>query len=110
MAYKEPVVYELETDIDGEPVTVFFTYDEGDPGCYSGLPENCWPSEPESVEFEKVMYKGVDILLMVLLMVESQVKELSEKCINYVNEEKGAAENAAAEAEFEARREAMLDI
>lgn len=95
--------YEFETEVNGEPVTVTFTYDPGDPGNYCGLPENGWPSEPASLEFESVMFKGVDILP--IIDGTSMADELVEKCIEYME---GCAESAAedkAEAQYEARKE-----
>lgn len=49
-------VAEVEIDVEVE-----YAYHKGDPGRYSGPPENCYPSEPAYVEIIAVMHNGVDI-------------------------------------------------
>lgn len=39
------------------------TYSPGDPGRFSGLPENCYPPEPEEVEFTASLF-GTELDLM----------------------------------------------
>ena len=40
---------ETETEL-----VIHFTFTPGDPGRYSGPPENCYPAEPAEVEFDSV--------------------------------------------------------
>ena len=41
----------LETETE---LVIYFTFTPGDPGRYSGPPENCYPAEPAEVEFDSV--------------------------------------------------------
>jgi len=44
-------ISECEFEVD-----VTFHYRPMDPGCNSGLPEKCWPTEPAEVEIIKIEY------------------------------------------------------
>jgi len=102
MAYKQPVPEEFTTEIDDTEVIVSFYYDASDPGCYSGPYENCYPSEPESIEIVSVLLDGVDVYEA--LTCQEQ-EELDEKCLEYINEENQSRAEAAADFYYECERD-----
>lgn len=72
---------EKKMDVNDEEVTVVYTYEPGDPGNTSGLPENCYPPEPDGVEIEKIIYNGIDVLQVIHeKYMEKLEKELLEAC------------------------------
>jgi len=60
---------DVEVDFDFEPAVA---------GCYTGLPENCFPDEPEVLEINKLTVGKVDVSWMIEgneLMLVELVKE-----------------------------------
>ena len=91
-----PPPNELETAINDEPIIVEYTYDQGYPQTY-------WqPEEPDSVEIERVLYKGLDIQRV---LTDDQLEALEEECLNDMNETAQSAAESAADAEYERQRE-----
>jgi hypothetical protein len=50
-----------DIEVYGIRVRVSGTYYPGDPGMYEGVPEDCWPAEPEDVELDRIELNRVDI-------------------------------------------------
>jgi hypothetical protein len=76
---------------DGE-VEVTFDHYKG----FKGSREE--PSEPESVEIEKVVYKGIDITP---ILGNEAFKALEEKLLNLAEERKQSSLEMKADAEYE---------
>lgn len=43
-------------------VEVHFTFSAGYEAKLTGLPENCYPAEPDEYEINSIIYEGVDVL------------------------------------------------
>ena len=83
-----------------------------DPGCYSGLPENCYPSsEDSSAEIEpeweaKVMLKYIEWGKEAIASIKKQQQELIDNTVpEWAAEEGRHLAEMAAEQAFEDRRE-----
>lgn len=96
MAYKAPPVEEFKTELNDEEVIVFCAIDGGDPGSYYQ------PPEPASAEISSVMYKGIDV---VMILSESQLEDLAEKCLALAAKEAEGAAESEAESRFESDRD-----
>lgn len=60
------------------------TYSPGDPGRFSGLPENCYPPEPEEVEFTARLF-GTELDLD--KWPEEAFNELCESVLDRIHEQ-----------------------
>jgi len=62
-------------------------YIPGDPGKYSGPPENCYPSEPPEVTVHTLVYQDEQQNYNMMPLLESDVgEEICDKCIEAVAE------------------------
>lgn len=99
---------EIDTEIELE---LDFTYSY-DPGCYSGLPENCYPSEEDAeITLEPEWEKRV--IRIYTQAMQNAIKSIHAQCdemcsdgtvASWANEEREAAEMSRAEAYIDDRK------
>ena len=101
-------VVEIDTElwVNDKPIPVMVraTVTPGDPGRYTGKPEDCYPAEPAEVDCIELFYEG-EVIGGALGDALAATLDMDEEILTKADEDAADEEAEAADLAFRERRE-----